>query len=68
MAPVGGGEQLARVGGRRVVEKLLHRVFLHDAPVLHHHHTVAELIDHIEVVRDEEERDAKLVAHRAHQL
>jgi len=47
---VGGREQLARVGLARVVKKLLHRVFLHDAPVLHHHHTVAELIDHVEVV------------------
>ena len=54
MASVGGGEQLARVGVLRVVKKLLHRVFLHDAPAFHHHHMVAELIDHVEVVRDEE--------------
>ena len=37
-----------------VGEELVHRVLLHDAPLLHHDDPAADLIDHIEVVADEE--------------
>ncbi len=50
------------VGMLRPREELAHRRLLDDAPRVHHRHVLRELGDHAEVVGDEDDRGAGLVA------
>lgn len=47
-------EQLLGVGVDGVVKDAVHGVLLHDSPLLHDDHPVAALVDHVQVVGDEE--------------
>lgn len=52
------GKELPRVGVTWRVENRVTVAFLHDAAVLHDDHAVGDLLDHSEVVADEETRKA----------
>ena len=55
-----GLEQRARVGMGAVVEQILRAPLLDDAPEIHHRDLVAEIVDHGEVVADQDVAQAEL--------
>src|SRR5678816_1978631 len=48
------GEKLPRIGMGRRAQHLVDRPALHDPALIHHGHVVREVVDHGDVVRDEE--------------
>ena len=63
--PRPAGEQALRVGMLRVREDVEHGAVLDFFAAVHHEHVVGDFGDHAEVVRDEEDRHAALVAELA---
>src|ERR1700681_4215839 len=61
-------QQPDRVRMLRLCEKCRHSGALDDAPGVHHHHIVGELGHDTEIVGDENDRGAGLLAQRAHQV
>ena len=60
-----GGQQCLHVGVQRIVDQLGGRPYLDDATQVHHADAAVsrrEVLGHGQVVRDEDERDAELVA------
>ncbi len=47
-------QKLAGIGVLRVVKEFVHRVLLHDGALFHDQHPGADLIDHIEIMADEQ--------------
>ena len=56
-----GSQKLLGIVLFGMVENLVHRPLLHDAALLHHQHPVAELVHHIQVMRDEQIAQVQLV-------
>src|SRR6058998_3569028 len=52
-----GGEEQARVGMARVVEERVDRALLDDLARVHDGRAVAQLCDHGEIVRDQQQRE-----------
>src|SRR5688572_14699437 len=61
-------EQGARVRMARRTKKLRRLSFLDDAPQIHHRHARRELLDHRQVVADEELREAQLAPPLLHHV
>src|SRR5581483_11742339 len=61
-------EESERVRVARLAEDLLHRAGLDDLPGVHHRDPPAGLRDHREVVRDEDDAEAELLAERPEEL
>ncbi len=62
------GNQLLRVGVLRVVEDLFHRSLFHDLALAHDEGPVADMADNGEVVRNQQQREGRLVAKLAQQF
>ena len=61
-------QQLFCIRVLRMIEETVHRPLLHNAALLHHQRGVAQLIDHVQVVGDEEIAQVQLVPQLPQQL
>ena len=54
-------QQLLCVRVLGMVEQLVHRPLFHNAPLLHHQSRIAKLVDHVQIVRDEQVAEVQFI-------